>query len=262
MEPDVYGAWTMVVPAFLLAISHALSPDHWFPFVVIGRANRWRTSSVLGLAFLAAAGHVVSSIAVALLSVFAKQGAPRDIASFLQEVTPTLLIVFGTVYALVSAYKLRVSRHGHSHGLSFVNRWFGVDPHDYDLPGHDHDHRHDDDCGHEHGHCEKDVLPKRHLSSRAAWGLVLILGVTPCVALLPITFAAVRYGTFTVILACAVFAVSAITSILVATWLALHGMKLLRLKFFDKYGGITAGVIITLIGVAGHLLEHSHHLDH
>lgn len=262
MESATYGAWTMMVPAFLVAVSHALSPDHWFPFVVIGRANQWRTASVLGLAALAALGHALSSIAVGLVSVFAEQGAPREVAATLQEITPTLLIVFGVLYAAVSAYKLRVSRHGHSHGISLFNKWLGIDPHDYDLPGHDHDHAHDDDCGHEHGHCDKDVLPKKHLSSKAAWGLVVILGITPCVALLPVTFAAVRYGTTTVILTNVVFAVSAVASILLATWLALRGMKLLRLKFFDRYSGITAGVVIALLGVAGHFLEHSHHLAH
>ncbi len=262
MEASEYGALTLVAPAILLAMSHALSPDHWFPFVVIGRANRWRVKSVMGLAFLAAAGHAISSIAIGLLSVFAKHGAPRDVAEFLREVTPTLLIAFGLLYALFSAYKVRVSRHGHSHGLPVLNRWMGIDPHDYDLPGHDHDHRHDDACGHGHGDCDKDVLPTAHLSGRAAWGLVVILGITPCIALLPITFAASRYGAFAVILTNAAFAVTAISSILLATWLALRGMKLLRLKFFDKYGGITAGIIIALIGTAGLLFEHNHALAH
>jgi nickel/cobalt exporter len=262
METSEYGALAMVIPAFLLAVSHALSPDHWFPFVVIGRANQWKTSSVMGLAFLAALGHVTSSVIVGLLSVFAEKGASKEVAEFLQEVTPTLLIAFGAVYALTSVYKLRVSRHGHSHGISFVNQWLGIDPHDYDLPGHDHDHRHDESCGHEQGHCKRDVLPREHLSSKAAWGLVVILGITPCVALMPLTFAAVKYGVFAIVLINAVFAFSAIASILLATWLALRGMKLLRLKFFDKYGGLTAGLIIALLGAAGHLLEHTHHLAH
>lgn len=254
-----YGAVALVVPAFLLAVSHALSPDHWFPFVVIGRANRWRIASVLGLAFLAAFGHVVSSVVVGLLTVFAEQGAPRSVATFLQEVTPTLLIGFGVLYSSASAYKLRVSRHGHSHGVRFINRWLGIDPHDYDLPEHDHDHRHDEHCGHERGRCEQEVLPSDHLSSKAAWGLVFILGVTPCVAILPITYAAARHGAFAILLVNGVFAVSSVTSILLATWLALRGMKLLRLRFFDRYGGIIAGIIIALLGIMSHLIDHSHH---
>lgn len=254
--------WTLTLPAFLLAATHALSPDHWFPFVIIGRANRWSTAAVLGLALLAAAGHAGTSIAVGLLSVFAKRGAPAEIAETLQKITPTLLIVFGMLYALISAYRLRVSRHGHAHGVPVINKWLGIDPHDYDLHGHRDHHAHTDTCGHEHGACDRSVLPGSHLSSKAAWGLVVILGLTPCVALLPISFSAAQLGTTALVIINGVFALTAIASILLATWLALRGLKLIRLRFFDRFGGITAGVIILLLGVAGHVLSHSHHLAH
>lgn len=250
-----------MVTALLLAATHALSPDHWFPFVAIGRANSWSNSRVLGLAFLAAMGHVISSVVVSLATVFAEKGAPKEVAETLQEITPTLLIVFGAGYALVSWLKLRKSRHGHSHGLSFLNRKLGVDPHDYEM----HDHKHDDhehcpsDHRHEQKHCDCPTLPGAHMSTRAAWGLVVILGLTPCIALVPLTFAARGLGFSAVASVIIVFALSAVISILAATRLALYGLRLVRLGFFDKYSGIAAGILITLIGVAGHLFEHSHH---
>ena len=42
---------------------------------------------------------------------------------------------------------------------------------------------------------------------RAGWGLVAILGLTPCIALLPLTFSAIKYGTAAVILVNISFAV-------------------------------------------------------
>ena len=252
------GFSTLLVTAALLAATHALSPDHWFPFVAIGRANAWKGSRVLGLAFLAAMGHVTSSVIVSLLTVFAEKGAPHEVAEMLHEVTPTLLIVFGAGYALASWFKLRSSRHGHSHGLSFLNRKLGVDPHDYEL--HEHDDRSDcaEDHHHEEAHCDCPKLPGAHMSTRAAWGLVVILGLTPCIALVPLAFAARGYGPSGVATVVVVFACSAIVSILAATWLALRGLRLIRLGFFDRYSGIVAGMLILLIGVAGHLFEHTH----
>ena len=261
MDPLNTGTLALVLSAVALAASHALSPDHWFPFVVIGRANNWRTVSVLGLALLAALGHVTTSIVVGLLTVFAGHGAPSEVIEVIKEVTPALLIVFGSGYAAISFYKLRMSRHGHSHGFTWVNKWLGIDPHDYEF--HETGHHHEDcapDHKHEQAHCDCPTLPGRHLSSRAAWGLVVILGITPCVALVPLTLEAIRHSMGAVILVNTVFAVSAVASILVATFFALRGLKLIRLSFFDKYGGVTAGTIIALIGVAGYLFGHSHHV--
>lgn len=33
------GALALLLPASILAKTHSISPDHWFPFVVVGRAN-------------------------------------------------------------------------------------------------------------------------------------------------------------------------------------------------------------------------------
>ena len=263
------GIWTLMITAMLLAAGHALSPDHWFPFVAIGRANSWSPARVSALAALAATGHVTSSVAVALITVFAEKGAPKEAAEILHDITPTLLILFGLGYALISAYKLRKSHHGHSHGLSFLNRKLGIDPHDYEMRddehAHDHAHHHTHDvpCAPDHhhteSHCDCPSLPGRHMSTRAAWGLVLILGLTPCIALVPLTFAARVHGTSATVAVILVFALSAVLSILVATRLALHGLRLVRLGFFDRYSSIAAGILIALIGIAGHIFEHSHH---
>ncbi len=262
MPPLDTGFLALLFSAVALAASHALSPDHWFPFVVIGRANNWRTASVLGLAMLAALGHVITSIAVGLISVFAEKGAPAEAAELIKAVTPTLLIMFGLGYTVVSFYKLQVSSHGHSHGFSFINKWLGIDPHDYEMHG-PKDHAHES-CAADHHHtqsrCDCPTLPGRHLSNRAAWGLVVILGITPCVALVPLNFAALQHGTGAVALVNAVFAVSAILAILTATLFALKGLRLIKLGFFDKYSGVTAGIIITFIGIATLVFGHSHHV--
>ena len=76
-----------------------------------------------------------------------------------------------------------------------------------------------------------------------------ILGLTPCIALLPLTFAAVRYGTTAIILVNVVFAAATIGTIVFLTWLGLAGLSWMNLAFFDEYGDIIAGLIIGLLGV-------------
>ena len=286
------GLWALMTATFVLAVTHTINPDHWFPFVMVGRANKWRPSWVLGLATLAGIGHVGTSAFIGLFGVFAEKGASKEIATFLENATPILLMIFGFEYAAYSLYQQRVGAHGHSHGIPFINKWLGIDPHAYDLPvghhvhkgedyhrhdsqgdthkehGHTHDthshshqgHSHSDhdhvntrdnhDHGHVHDHPQHSK-PKANLrNKKAGWGLVIILGFTPCIALLPLTFAAVKYGTMAIILVNIMFAIATIGTILLFTWLGLMGLSWIKLEFFDEYGDIITGLIIGLVGLA------------
>jgi ABC-type nickel/cobalt efflux system permease component RcnA len=265
METDYanFGLWALMAAAFLLATTHSINPDHWFPFVMVGRAKKWKTSWVLGLACVAGIGHVGTSVVIGLMGVYAKKGTASDIAIFLENATPLLLILFGFGYAVYATYKLRVGQHGHSHGIAFINRWLGIDPHNYIYKGHkrryDHDHGHTHGTGgtaenHDHGAEEHLRSTSRLRSKNAGWGLVAILGLTPCIALLPLTFASVKYGTMAIIFVNIVFALSTIATILLMTWLGFLGLAFVRFDFFDEYGEIIAGVIIGLMGMMIKLL--------
>ena len=310
------GLWTLIVATFTLATTHTVSPDHWFPFVMVGRANKWKISWILGLATVAGIGHVGTSVFIGLVGVFAEKGVSKDIAAFLESATPMLLIVFGFGYAAYALYKEYVGDWGHLHGIPIVNKWLGINATVYELPGqgeeeiqdarfgivsriiiylhklnmvtcvaHD-DHMHgfdattENDHGHKHYHGEL-LHEHRHnhrirgidgyvhdhgdahipggmndlKDKRAGWGLVAILGLTPCIALLPLTFSAIKYGTAAVILVNIAFTVGTLGTIILFTWLGCLGLSWIKLEFFEKYGDVIAGVIIGLLGLATKVFE-------
>ncbi len=57
----------------LITVLHTTSPDHWLPFVVVGRARRWALVKTLRLTLLSSLTHVgltiVLGLAIALLSL-------------------------------------------------------------------------------------------------------------------------------------------------------------------------------------------------
>ena len=313
MEIDLTqaGLWTLLVATFTLAATHTVSPDHWFPFVMVGRANKWKTTWVLLLALIAGMGHVGTSVVIGLVGVFAEKGVSKDIALLFEQATPWLLIIFGFGYAAYALYKQRVGAQGHSHGIPIINKWLGINAHAYDLPGQTHSHdqdvsfsigsrliislhkldilvyvTHDDhmhsydattEKDHEHKHFHDDLLHdhmhKHRIKGidglvhshgdegspagtadlkdkRAGWGLVAILGLTPCIALLPLTFAAVKYGTMAVILVNIAFTLGTLGTIVLFTWLGYMGLSWIKLEFFEVYGDVIAGAIIGLLGLA------------
>jgi len=81
------GLWTLMIGTFTLAATHTVSPDHWFPFVMVGRANNWKTPWVLMLALIAGVGHVGTSVAIGMVGVFAESGTSKEVAEFLENAT-------------------------------------------------------------------------------------------------------------------------------------------------------------------------------
>ncbi len=105
--------WVLLLSTVTIGVVHALAPDHWLPFVGIGRARKWSTSKLLWVTLLAGLGHVGSSIligAVGLVLGFSLTHL-EGIESQRGEVAGLLLIGFGIAYALWGLKQ--VGRHHH-----------------------------------------------------------------------------------------------------------------------------------------------------
>ncbi len=57
----------------LVTVLHTVAPDHWLPFIVVGRARRWPLARTLRLTLLSSAAHVgltiLLGLAIALVSL-------------------------------------------------------------------------------------------------------------------------------------------------------------------------------------------------
>lgn len=97
-----------------IAVVHSLAPDHWVPFVSIGRARKWSTSRMASITLLAGIGHVGTSVligAVGMVLGFSLTGL-ESIEGNRGAVAGLLLIGFGLAYAIWGLKQLR--SHAHS----------------------------------------------------------------------------------------------------------------------------------------------------
>ena len=226
----------LAATAATIGFVHTLTgPDHYLPFIVIGRARNWSLGRTLGVTALCGIGHVLGSVALGLLGIGLGlavgqlnviEGVRGDIASW-------LLISFGLVYAVWGLRKaLRDKPHTHVHLHS-------------DGTAHEHHHSHH----HEHSHVHDE--PGAAKRSLTPWALFVIFVLGPCEPLIPILMYPAATSSFLdLALVTLIFAVVTVATMLLMVYLAQRGISLIPMRRIERYTHVIAGTAILGSGLA------------
>lgn len=99
-----------------VGVLHTIVPDHWVPITLIARHRGWSKGQTGRAALLAGTGHVLSTLAIAVVVWVAGVAAAKTLGSWVSTLTSIALIGFG-LWIAVSAFRdTRKGGHGHSHG--------------------------------------------------------------------------------------------------------------------------------------------------
>lgn len=109
---EVYG---LLMGAVTISILHAILPNHWLPFVLVGSAQNWNDKKVLRIAFLAGGGHVLMTVLLGLAVVFAGKAIISSFDILLLPVTSGILIVFGSIYVTLGLRMKHKQSKNHQH---------------------------------------------------------------------------------------------------------------------------------------------------
>ncbi len=209
-----------------VGVLHTLAPDHWVPIALVARQRGWSKAETIGAAMKAGTGHAVTTLIIALAVWLAGVVVATRFGNLVDLASSIALIAFGCWFSISAWLELRHSGgYGHSHG--------------HDFP---HTHQHDHEFGHDH--------PDHHhhkTSSRTA--LILILGSSPMMEVIPAFFAAGKYGFGFISLMSAVMAVSTITTYVLLCAYSTAGLKQVKFGSFERYGEVFSGAFIAMIGM-------------
>ena len=217
-----------------VAVVHTLAgPDHYLPFIVMGRARGWSAARTTFWTVLCGIGHVGSSVLLALLGVIFGYGLER--VQFLEGLRGNLaawaMIAFGLVYlvwGLKRAARGRQHAHRHAH-----------------LDAAAHAHGHDHAAAHAHAHGETEAF------RLTPWILFTIFVFGPCEPMIPLVMYPAAQGSWSdVWIVVATFSTLTIGSMLAVVLLALKGISLLPTIRLEKYSHALAGGTILLAGCA------------
>ncbi len=191
---------------------HTLAPDHWVPFAALARARGWSRGRTLRVTLLCGFGHVTVSALLGLLGLLFGLRMIERFGQRMEAAAGLLLIGFGIAYGVWGLRRAAGTRlHGHSH------------PH--------YDHVHD-------------------AERTTAWTLFLLFSADPCVAVIPLLFAAAPLGALPTTGVVAIYEVSTLAAMAALVLPARAGVRLLRAPWLDRYGDAMAGAVIAAAGLA------------
>lgn len=249
--------WMLAGTAAALGLVHTvIGPDHYLPFIVIGRARNWTLRKTLFVSFLAGLGHILSSVVLGFVGIALGIAVAKleGVESARGAFAAWLLIGFGLAYfvwGLRRAWRDKPHVHPHLHDHEEDH----VHPHGPDLgvhdPAHEHVHQHahlhtHELAEHAHLHGEK---PKR--ANITPWVLFTIFVFGPCEPLIPLVmYPAARHSTAGVVLVAAAFGVVTVVTMLVIIAAVSFGASFVKLGKLERYSHALAGLMIFVSGLA------------
>ncbi|HZF08487.1 MAG TPA: hypothetical protein VFE33_06830 [Thermoanaerobaculia bacterium] len=211
------GVFTALAAAAVsVAAIHTLAPDHWAPFAAVARARGWSAARTARVTLLCGFGHVTASALLGLLALVFGLGVLQSVGKRMEALAGILLIAFGLIYA---AWGLRRTAGSHFHG-------------------------------HVHQHYDHVHEPEK----ATVWSLFLLFSADPCVAVMPILFAAAPLGALRATIIVLLYEAATLATMVLLVLPARAGVKRLRFSFLDHYGDAAAGGAIAAVGLAVMLL--------
>src|SRR5512141_717758 len=190
---------------------HTLAPDHWLPFAAIARAQRWSAGRTARVTFLCGFGHVTVSALLGLLGLAFGRKVFETAGEKMEAVAGILLVGFGLAYGAWGLKRAAGRRvHGHAHAH--------------------YDHVHE-------------------TSKKTAWSLFVLFSADPCVAVIPLLFAAAPLGPAPTVGVVLLYEAATIATMIVLVLPARAGFQKLRFPWLDHWGDAVAGAVIAATGL-------------
>lgn len=91
----------ILIGSFELTIVHALIPNHWIPFVTIGKTEKWSRKETLIVTAIAGIAHTASTILIGIIVGIVGYRLSSTYEFITHIVAPFILVGLGCVYLII-----------------------------------------------------------------------------------------------------------------------------------------------------------------
>jgi len=208
--------WQIFIGSISLSLIHALIPNHWIPFVTIGKSERWTTTETLTTAAIAGIAHILSTVIIGIIVGF----IGYKLAGYFEVITtvvgPVILIGIGIIYLFVDLYWSRR-----------------------------HDHHHHNLVDQKSGKSKAAIITS----------LAIAMFFSPCIELEAYYFQAGTLGWTGILTVSAVYLLVTVTAILALVWLGLKGINMIKSGFLERHNKTLTGIVLIVLGLLAFFVE-------
>lgn len=236
MSPELIA---LIATAASIAFLHTLiGPDHYLPFVALGKARGWTTRKMALVTIGCGLGHSVGSILLGLIGISLGVALERMeiIEGMRGDMAAWALMSFGLLYL---AWGLRRAHLNKSHSHFHVHA---------DGTAHSHEHTHTTNHMHVHD------APKTSKSSKLAlapWSIFIIFVLGPCEPLIPLMlYPAVTASALGMTAVVGTFVLVTVATMTIVAMTVFKGLNFVPAATLQRYTHAIAGGTIAMCGFA------------
>lgn len=224
----------LISAAASIAFLHTLmGPDHYLPFVALGKSRGWSAGRMTAVTAACGLGHSVGSILLGLLGIWAGTALERleIIEGYRGDLAAWALLSFGIVYTIWGIRRaVRNKPHNHFHIHA-------------DGTAHSHSHKHDATHAHLHEAASRFKV--------APWTIFIIFVLGPCEPLIPLMmYPAATASALGMTLVVGTFVMVTVLTMTAVAMGVFTGLRFVPAEALHRYTHAIAGSTLTFCGFA------------
>ena len=104
----------LIGATFFIALTHAVMPNHWMPFALVGKGQKWGLTKTLLVTAIAGLGHSITTSLIGFIIAVLGFQITAHAEAIVEPLAGIVLIIIGIAFIAVGRFRQRPHSHNHA----------------------------------------------------------------------------------------------------------------------------------------------------